>query len=62
MLTPPKPATTVAGCAAVGESEDDARMLIREAIELHLEALRRHGDPIPAPASRVEYVEIPSAA
>ena len=36
--------------------------LIREAIELHVEALREGGEPVPPPSSSVEYVEIPSAA
>jgi predicted RNase H-like HicB family nuclease len=50
------------GCVAVGETEEEARQLIREAIELHLEALRDAGDPIPPPSSSVEYVNVPSAA
>ena len=50
------------GCVAVGESEEEARALIREAIELHLEELRVGGDPVPSPSSTVEYVEVPGAA
>jgi predicted RNase H-like HicB family nuclease len=50
------------GCAAVGESEDEARLLIREAIEFHLEGLRALGESIPAPCSQVEYVDVPIAA
>ena len=46
------------GCVAVGETEHEARELIAEAIEFHLEGLRDAGQPIPPPASRVEYVEV----
>lgn len=49
------------GCAAVGESEQEARDLIREAIELHIEDLRDRGLPIPPPASASEYMEAVSA-
>jgi predicted RNase H-like HicB family nuclease len=31
---------------------------IREAIEFHLEASREDGVPIPAPESKVDYVEV----
>ena len=50
------------GCVAVGESEAEVRELIREAIELHLEALQEEGAPIPYPSSKVEYVDVPPAA
>jgi predicted RNase H-like HicB family nuclease len=50
------------GCVAVGESEEEVRALIREAIEFHLDGMREDGEPIPAPASRVEYVKVPVAA
>ena len=45
-------------CVAVGETEEEARTLIREAVELHLDSLREHGDPIPPPSSRAEVIEI----
>jgi predicted RNase H-like HicB family nuclease len=35
-----------------------AEAAIREAIELHLAGMREDGLPIPAPSSRVEYVEV----
>ena len=50
------------GCVAVGESEEEVRRLIVEAIEFHLEGLRAGGDAIPAPHSQVAYVEVKSAA
>lgn len=46
------------GCVATGKSVVEAERAIREAIELHLAGLREDGLPIPAPSSRVEYVEV----
>jgi predicted RNase H-like HicB family nuclease len=50
------------GCVAVAESEDEVRELIRGAIEFHLEGLREDNAPIPQPATRVDYVDVPHAA
>ncbi|CAN5862496.1 MAG: type II toxin-antitoxin system HicB family antitoxin [Gemmatimonadetes bacterium] len=50
------------GCVAVGETEEEVRQLIREAIEFHLDGLREDGEPIPPPATRVEYIAVQSAA
>jgi predicted RNase H-like HicB family nuclease len=44
------------GCVAVGETEEEARRLIREAITLHIEALKEQGLPIPEPRSHAELV------
>jgi predicted RNase H-like HicB family nuclease len=49
------------GCVAVGESEGEALELIREAIEMHVEALREQGLPVPAPASSSAVVSIEAA-
>ncbi len=46
------------GCVAVAETEAEVRELIREAITLHLQALREEGQPVPPPTSHVEYVEV----
>ena len=45
------------GVISVGDSEEDARANIREAIALHLEALRDAGEPIPEPRSSVVIVD-----
>jgi predicted RNase H-like HicB family nuclease len=45
------------GCVAVGESDDEVRQLIREAIDLHIEDLRERGETVPAPSTSVDYVE-----
>jgi predicted RNase H-like HicB family nuclease len=45
------------GCVAAGDTPDDVRKLMREAIPLHIESLRAHGEPVPPPQSQVEFVE-----
>ena len=45
------------GCVAVGESLDEVKRLIREAITFHLEGMREEGLPIPEPTTLAEYVE-----
>lgn len=49
------------GCVAVGETREEALSLIREAIALHIEALKEEGSPIPEPSSEGEVVEIGAA-
>lgn len=49
------------GCIAAGESKDEVLALIREAIEFHLEGLREEGQPIPAPSSTSELIEVKAA-
>ncbi len=50
------------GCVAVGESLDEVKRLIREAIAFHLEGLREEGLPIPPAISFCEYVELQEGA
>jgi predicted RNase H-like HicB family nuclease len=46
------------GCVAVGETAEEARHLIQEAIALHLEGLRADGQPIPEPTSQGDYLDV----
>ncbi|MGH9315744.1 MAG: type II toxin-antitoxin system HicB family antitoxin [Thermoanaerobaculia bacterium] len=46
------------GCVAVGETREEALNLIREAIDLHLDEMRREGLPIPTPSSSSELVKV----
>lgn len=39
------------GCVAAGATIDEVESLIRQAIELHLNSLRAHGDPVPPPSA-----------
>jgi predicted RNase H-like HicB family nuclease len=45
------------GCVAVGESLEEVKQLIREAIAFHLDGLREEGLPVPPATSLCEYVE-----
>lgn len=46
------------GCVAVGETREEVLVLIREAIEFHLEGLREDGLVTPSPTSYVELVHV----
>jgi predicted RNase H-like HicB family nuclease len=37
------------GVGVVGDTQEEVEQLVREAISLHLDALREAGDPIPEP-------------
>lgn len=49
------------GCVAVAETRREVLKLIREAIALHIEALRESGEPVPTPVSRSEVVKVRAA-
>ena len=46
------------GCVAAGGTRAEVERLIREAIQLHLEAMREDGEPIPEPTTAVDLVEV----
>lgn len=46
------------GCVAVADTKEEVLDLIREAVELHLEAMREEGLSIPEPKSSIEYVQV----
>jgi predicted RNase H-like HicB family nuclease len=46
------------GCVSVGDTLDEVKTEIREAIAFHLEGMREDGLPIPQPSSRAEYVDV----
>jgi predicted RNase H-like HicB family nuclease len=48
------------GCIATGETVDETRRNMQEAIELHLRGLREDNLPIPDSSSFVEIVEVAS--
>lgn len=47
------------GCIAAGDTQEETRQLIQEAIEIHLRSMREDGDSIPEPTSIVEYALVP---
>lgn len=46
------------GCVTTGDTLEEARMHIREAIAGHIAALRETGQPVPPATSRAEQVTI----
>ena len=48
----------VPGCAVVGDSEQEVRQLLSEAIAFHLGGLRERGELLPEPHSAADYIEV----
>jgi predicted RNase H-like HicB family nuclease len=46
----------VPGCVTCGDTVDEVKTLIREALDFHLDGMRRAGLPIPLPTSTSDYV------
>ena len=46
------------GCIAAGGTLDEVRILIAEAMEMHLEGMREDGDEMPEPPALVEFIEV----
>ena len=49
------------GCVAVGDSRRRVMKLIREAIPMHIQAMRDAGEPVPAATTRAEIVKVKAA-
>jgi predicted RNase H-like HicB family nuclease len=50
------------GCVSVGDTLDEVRSEIRQAIVFHLDGMRADGEIPPAPSSRADYIEIDDQA
>ena len=46
------------GLDVVGQTLEETKRLIREAIEFHLEGMRQHGEPVPVPRAETEYIAV----
>ena len=46
------------GLGIAAKTLDEAKEMIREAMEFHIEGMREHGDPIPEPSTVTEYVSM----
>jgi predicted RNase H-like HicB family nuclease len=46
------------GCVSVGDTLEEARKNVREAIELYLEVLRERGEPVPEPRHQTGKVAV----
>ena len=49
------------GCVAAGETRREVLKLIRDAVKLHIEALRESGQSIPEPTSKSDVVRVRAA-
>ena len=49
------------GCVAAGESRREVLKLLRDAVKLHIEALRESGQPVPEPTSKSDVVRVRAA-
>lgn len=46
------------GCVATGDTIEEVRKLMQEAIQMHVSSLREHGEPVPPPSSSAEYLVV----
>lgn len=53
-------APDVPGCVAAGDTVEETRRLMEEALTLHVDMLREMGEPIPAPHTQAAVVQIAS--
>lgn len=49
------------GCVAAGDTRREVLKLIRDAVGLHIQALRDSGQPVPEPTSRSDVVKVRAA-
>jgi len=47
------------GCVATGETLDEVKQRMREAVDFHLDGLRADGISIPEPHTQSTYIEVP---
>jgi predicted RNase H-like HicB family nuclease len=48
------------GCVSTGETIEEVKVNIAEAIEMHIESLREHGEAVPPPVAQVAVVQVVS--
>ena len=49
---------TLPGCVSQGATRHEAMANIRDAIQVYLRSLEKHGDPVPGPITE-EIIEVP---
>lgn len=52
----------IPGCGAAGATVEETKENLRDAIAFHLEGLREHGQPLPIPVCRTDYIDVGLAA
>jgi predicted RNase H-like HicB family nuclease len=50
------------GCAAAGDTIEETEHLMRGAIEMHFAGMRKDGEPIPEPTTKVGMLPVESVA
>jgi predicted RNase H-like HicB family nuclease len=50
------------GCIATGQTLEEVKQVMREAIAFHIEGLREEGLPVPEPTTLAEYIELQEGA
>ena len=45
------------GCTTAGDSVEEIRQNIRQAVSLYIDSLREHHEPVPPPTTTVDTVE-----
>lgn len=45
------------GCTTSGDTADEVRRNIKDAVGTYIESLREHNEPVPAPTSSTDFVE-----
>jgi predicted RNase H-like HicB family nuclease len=45
------------GCTTCGDSVDEVRRNIKDAVETYIDSLREHGEPVPAASSLADIVD-----
>lgn len=48
------------GCVSTGKTFDEVKVNIAEAIEMHIESLREHGENVPPPMAQVAVIQVAS--
>jgi len=46
------------GCVATAKTKAQVKKLIREAIELHIESLKQHGERVPEPTTVADCITV----
>jgi predicted RNase H-like HicB family nuclease len=45
------------GCTSSGDSVDEVKRNVQEAVESYIESLRENNEPVPRPTSSADFVE-----
>ena len=51
-------APALPGCVATGRTREEAAANMKEAMDLHIDSLRSHGEPVPPPSAvEADFIE-----